>query len=149
MTKTLKPIKGTPPPSDIIIPCMRGTQCHREYFVAQMPTGQVRQLLQVCDVAANRHRPSATDFSAIVQRSIDWGRVRKLVKYVLHGFGANNVRQGDFYILPGITVAFNPGAGAVIEFESLVRRAFLSSCSATQRPSALDTIFQGGFRMHD
>lgn len=104
---------------DIIIPCMRGIQCHREYFVAQMPTTQVRELLQVCDVAASRHRPSATDFSAIVQRSIDWGRVRKLVKYVLHGFGANNVRQGDFYILPGITVAFNPGAGAVIEFESL------------------------------
>jgi len=138
------PVIEVLPPEAIEIPVMAGVQCHRQYYVTQMPIWRVRELLRVREKAIERPAPSATNFAAMIQRGLNLTRVKNVAAYIVRGFQLNNPDKGEIYVLPAITVVFDPGAE--YHFDALGEEGDLANFGILRLPP--DTKFNAADGQH-
>ena len=102
-TKRTRAKKSATPTKPVLTDCwkfpaVQGIQCGRVYWTVMVSW---RQIAELVPLAQTKPSVGQLDLRSLVQRSINWTRVKKLVEYLLQG------RKKDFFVLPSLTMTFD------------------------------------------
>ena len=105
-------------------PASQGLQCGRLYWTAMVPWAQIVKL-----VPLEQAKPTGPlDLKGLVQRSINWSRVKKLASYLLQG------KDNDFFVLPSLTLTFNSD----VDFDESAPSSGIASVGTLKIPKDAD-----------